>query len=414
VRARRRTFLAVLGFLLLLVGGLASIAGVAALIALATGRYQQLTTFGWSDVFVGPALVGVGALILVKLHRRWRGAESYGPGTIVLAWSRRSLIWWNVFLTLVALIALAIGLGNVIEGLRNLVAGHGFTGHGGGLWTAFLGVVGLGFGLGAAIAWVENVRRLDHQDPLFMADDEGIECASGRFSWRDIDRVLQLTEVTGSGENKTVHRSLAFVLSEEATPRRVERAYLEEDAALAPFGFVLEITHCTNQANAALTAYGHTPVKGELSELLPPEQSEAPSPNPPLLVEPASPAESATESPSGEAPFWPPPPNWADPTPPPGVAVGRPARVEHSFARNVRDGLLLALGLVLMLGGALVIIGLIGNQTSSHQKSSVGGFVGGLIFGLLVVAGGVALIRRLRRKRKQPNLAPSDPAIMEP
>jgi hypothetical protein len=397
MRPRGRTKLAVLGFLLVLVGGLASALGLFGVIEVArNGGY--LTSVGWVSLLAGPAMVVAGVVILVRLHRRWGPPESYGPGTVVYAWSRRSLIGSSLFSAVGALVFLFIGLSNLIGGLHNLVEGHGFTGHGGGLWSAFLGIVGLGFGLTALALFVLTVRRLDHQDPLFVVDEEGIECALGQFAWRHIDRVLQVTQVTGSGDEKKVHRRLAFVLRAETMRRPVERPYEAEDVvAFAPFGFVIGITNGTKQANAALAAYGHAPVNGELSELVP-----APPPGP-AVEPPPAPAPAREPGPiqtsaSHELP-WPSAAGWQATSPsereaPPGEHGGkRPVR-------GIRRGLLVALGGVMVLVGGLMTIGIIGASTSRHDNPSVGGLVAGLIIGLALVGGGGALMYRLLRRRE--------------
>src|SRR5215469_10473885 len=151
--AQRRTTLAVIGFLLVLVGGLASLLGGFGLIEVArNGGY--LTGVGWASLVAGPAMLVAGVAVLVRWHRRWGPPESYGTGSVVYAWTRRSLIGTNLFAAVCAVVFLFIGLSNLIGGLHNVVDGHGFTGHGGGLWTAFLGIVGLSFGLTAALLWV--------------------------------------------------------------------------------------------------------------------------------------------------------------------------------------------------------------------------------------------------------------------
>jgi hypothetical protein len=372
-----------LGFLLVLVGGWASILGVIGLIEVARSS-GYLTNAGWAYLLAGPAMVVAGVVILVRLHRRWGPAESYGASTAVFAWTRRSLIGLSIWFTVSGLIAFGIGIFGVIDGVRNLVAGHA-----GGLWTLFVGVVFLGYALGAGTAWVLNVRRLDHQDPLFIVDDGGVECAHGRFAWRDIDRVLQVTEVTGSGDGKVVHRRLAFVLRDETAGRPVERPYDDEDAALTPFGFMLGVTNCTNEANAALAAFGRAPVQGELSELVPAEPV-APLPVPAVEV-------GAVLTGGEPPPYWPPPPGWQAASPLEGEGAIAVHEDKHSD-RGIRHGLLIVLGVVMVLVGGLLTIGGI-TTTSRNGDLEVAPFVVDLTLGLALLAGaGLILFRRLRRR----------------
>jgi hypothetical protein len=379
--ARRRTTFAVIGFLLVLVGGLVCLLAVVGLIQVARNR-GYLTSIGWISLLAGPAMVVAGVVILVRLHRRWGLPESYGSGTVVYAWSRRSLIGWNLLAAAAALFFLFFGLGSLVDGLQHLVGGHGFTGHGGGLWAAFVGVVWFTLGLGAVSMWVVTVRRLDHQDPLLVVDDGGIECAQGRFSWRDIDRILQVTEVTGSGDGKTVHRRLAFVLRDGTTRRPVERPYDDEEAvAVSPFGFVLGITNCTKEANAALAAYGHAPVKGELSELVPAALpvGEHHVPLTPPVVYPVR-----TQTPSE-------PSEWQA-----APAAGR----EKPLVR-VRRALLIIVGAAMVLVGVITIIGIVHDMATHKNKSGVGASVGALVIGVSLVVGGGAIMRhQLRRRRR--------------
>jgi MFS family permease len=417
VRPRGRTVLAVLGFLIVLVGGWATLIGAITLIGIADGKYGALTSAGWAYVFGGPLLVVAGVAVLVRLHRRWRTAESR-PGLVVYAWSRRALIVLNLLMAVGALVFFAIGLAGVIDGLRHLIAGHA-----GGLWTGLLGVVGLSFGFSALVAWIGTVRRLDHQDPLFMVDDSGIECAQGRLAWRDIDRVLELTEVSGSGDSKRVDRALAFVLRDGKTPQPVERAY-DEGAALAPFGLLIGITNCTTQANSALAAYGYAPVKSELSELLP-NEAEVPPPRPALAPGSDDPKIQTADSIGTPPRYAPPRPGWDPSVEQPEVAIdgieeteaaaeGVLVRDKPRLVRRIRNSLLVVLSLIMLLVGGLVIVGSIVGLASRNGNTGVGGLVVSLLIGLAIAAGGVFLMRRLLRRRKPTEATEPQAEIVSP
>jgi hypothetical protein len=69
--------------------------------------------------------------------------------------------------------------------------------------------------------------------------------------------------------------SLIVRLHEGATPRRVERSYLDGmdndligAASLTEYGLELTIGHCAKRARSALSTCGFTPVRVEREELL--------------------------------------------------------------------------------------------------------------------------------------------------
>ena len=70
---------------------------------------------------------------------------------------------------------------------------------------------------------VMPLRILRHQDPIFLLDDQGVECARGRFLWQDIREIVETTEWKDGGRIRT----LVFVLKEATTPQPVERAYAD-------------------------------------------------------------------------------------------------------------------------------------------------------------------------------------------
>jgi hypothetical protein len=106
-------------------------------------------------------------------------------------------------------------------------------------------------------------RLLRHQDPYLRVDDQGIECALGRFAWRDIRRVVSVDNYEGPS-------SMIFVLEEGTTPQPAERTYskrniLREPPRLTRVG--LEVQYFT-QALPALAEQGHVPVHTTIEELL--------------------------------------------------------------------------------------------------------------------------------------------------
>ena len=135
----------------------------------------------------------------------------------------------------------------------------------------FFGVGGLYLAVWLGRASIQSFRLWRRQDPYFLVDDHGIECARGRFSWHDILRVVEVIDPTGDSSSL---RSLVFVLHEGVAPEPVESRYLdgldkEAIAAAIPtsYGLELSINQCKKQAHAALAAYGYAPVKAERKEL---------------------------------------------------------------------------------------------------------------------------------------------------
>src|SRR5262249_16843237 len=144
------------------------------------------------------------------------------------------------------------------------------VGHVSGLLVALFGAFFLYLAFWLGRASLQTLRLWRRQDPYFMVDDRGIECARGRFSWRDILRVVEVIEGEGGV------RSLVFILHDGAAPQPAESPYLDgvdKDAIAAAtvtsHGLELSINQCKEQAYAALAAYGFVPVKAERKELSP-------------------------------------------------------------------------------------------------------------------------------------------------
>jgi hypothetical protein len=190
------------------------------------------------------------------------GKETEGNGAMaVYALGRPMLILAILFSAFVGLFGL-FGLVGVINGLIGVVRGH-VTG----LWAALLGAA---FFLGGFFAlgwWIPKLlRQLRHPVPYFRIDDQGIECARGRFGWHDIRRVAEVVDSTP--------RSLVFVLEEETAAQPVDRPYLDDpddflggEASLTPYGLELTISNGAKRARSALASYGHPAVPLKREEL---------------------------------------------------------------------------------------------------------------------------------------------------
>jgi len=184
----------------------------------------------------------------------------------VYAMSRWQLLGANLTFPVVALVGIVFGPIFLIAGLRELTRGH-VTG----IVVAFFGCGGLYLAFWLGRASIQSFRLRRHQDPYFLVDDLGIECARGRFAWRDILRVVEVVDPTGDSSSL---RSLIFILHEGATPQPVESPYLDgfdkeaiAAANLTRYGLELSINQCKKQAHAALATYGYVPMKAERKEL---------------------------------------------------------------------------------------------------------------------------------------------------
>jgi hypothetical protein len=277
MRAFTRSVLPLFGFFLALLGGVVFIFALVVRI-----HFGGLSTFG-EELIIGGAVTTVVGIVLV---RRGIREPSYLPGSEepragdVYAMGGRSLLAMNVFAPILVLVGLVAGPLFLVGGLMGLFTGPGFGDRVGGLFLAGFGIGGvyLAFWMGRGSIQSFQLRR--HQDPYFFVDHHGIECARGRVSWRDIDRVVEVADPVG--EDRKLH-SLIFRLHEGVKPQRVERPYLDGmdseligAASLTAYGLELTIGNCAKQARSALSACGHTSVKAERDGL---SKSEAFAPN---------------------------------------------------------------------------------------------------------------------------------------
>jgi hypothetical protein len=259
-------------------------------VLLSVGSYQGLSTFGRALLLGGPLIAVVG-VVLVRRGIRGNymdGTETSRAGD-VYAMGRRSVLAMNVWAPLLSLVGLIFGPLFLVGGAMQVVEGPGFGDRVGGLF-----LVPFGFGLIFLAGWmgrgsIQAFQLRHHQDPYFLVDDHGIECARGRFAWRDVDRVVEVMDPVGD-ERKLA--SLIVRLHEGATPRRVERTYLDGmdndligAASLTEYGLELTIGHCAKQARSALSTYGYAPVRVEREELLGgPDPSEEAEPRAEIVV----------------------------------------------------------------------------------------------------------------------------------
>lgn len=275
LEAPMRTFgqsvLPVLGLFMALLGGAAFLFAMYVLVS--AGSFEGLSTLGQVFLLAGPAMAVVG----VVLVRRGTRTPSYVPGSEdsragdVYAMGHRSVLAMNVFAPLLALVGLIAGPLFLVGGLWELVTGPGFGDRVGGLFLIPFGIGGIYLAVWMGRGTIQFFQLRHHQDPYFNVDDHGIECARGRFSWRDIDRVVEVLDPVGDDRKL---RSLIFRLHEGATPQPVERAYLDRmdndligAASLTEYGLELTIGNCAKQASSALSGCGHTPEKAEREEL---------------------------------------------------------------------------------------------------------------------------------------------------
>jgi hypothetical protein len=276
MRAFGRSVLPVIGLFMGLAGGAVFLVAMA--VAVSAGRVQGLSHLG-RVLLVGGAVTAVIGIVLVRRGTRTPSdlpGSEYGPADgDVYAIGRRSLLAMNVWAPLLALVCLIAGPLFLVGGLMGLVEGPGFGDRVGGLFIAGLGVGGIGVALWMGQASIQAFRLRHHQDPYFRVDGQAIECARGRFPWRDVERVVEVIDTSGEGSERTVvARSFICVLREGVTPQRVERSYLDGmdtqligAASLTPYGLELRVEHCRNEAYQALATYRHTPVKVEREEL---------------------------------------------------------------------------------------------------------------------------------------------------
>lgn len=289
-----RFFVPVLGLFLALVGGALFLLSMYVLIS--AGSFEGLSTIGRAFLLGGPLMAVLG---VVLVRRRTRasyvdGGDVGRPGD-VYALRRGSVLAMNVWAPLLALVGLVFGPLLLIGGLVQLVEGPGFGDRVSGLF-----LIPFGFGGIYLAGWmgrgsIQAFQLRHHQDPYFLVDDHGIECARGRFSWRDVDRVVEVMDPVGDDRKL---RTLIVRLHDGATPLRVERAYLDGmdndligAASLTEYGLELTIGNCAKQAHSALSTYGHTPVRVERTDLL---ESEEPSEATEAPAEIASPVASVT------------------------------------------------------------------------------------------------------------------------
>jgi hypothetical protein len=245
-------------------------------------KYGGLSTFGHA-LFIGGAAAAVLGIVLVRIGMREPGdPPAFDPGRDgdVYAMGGRSLLAMNVFAPLLALVGLVAGPLFLVGGLVGLVTGPGFGDRVGGLFLAGFGTGGvyLAFWMGRGSVQSFQLRR--RQDPYFLVDHHGIECARGRFAWRDVERVVEVADPVG--EDRKLH-SLIFRLHDGVMPQRVEREYLDGmdseligAASLTEYGLELTIANCAKQARSVLSAHGHTPVEAERAGL---SKSEALAPS---------------------------------------------------------------------------------------------------------------------------------------
>ena len=312
-----RFFVPVLGLFMALVGGALFLLSMYVLIS--AGSFEGLSTIGRAFLLGGPATAVLG---VVLVRRRTRGSYMDGgdPGRAgdVYALPRRSVLAMNVWAPLLALVGLVFGPLLLIGGLVQLVEGPGFGDRVSGLFLIPFGIGGIFLAGWMGRGSIQALQLRHHQDPYFLVDDHGIECAQGRVSWRDNDRVAEVMDPVGD-ERKL--RTLIVRLREGATPQRVERTYLDgmdDDligaASLTAYGLELTIGHCAEQAHSALSAYGHSPVRVERTELLQtPEPSEATEARAEIASQVASVTPAANEAPYRRPLPFPPHPESAAP-----------------------------------------------------------------------------------------------------
>lgn len=202
--------------------------------------------------------------------RVWSGnlaVSSSSRHSTVYAMSRWQLLAANLRYPLLVLGGLLFGLPLLIYGLQDLLAGHV-----GGLLFVFFGAGWLSYVVWSGRVTVQSFRLERRQAPYFLIDDQGVECARGRFVWEDVIRVVEVID-RGSDSSS---RSLIFVLQDGMTPQPVERAYLDGfdkeaigAASLTDYGLELTINHCKKQAREALASYGYRPLRVERKELEP-------------------------------------------------------------------------------------------------------------------------------------------------
>jgi len=269
-----RSVLPVLGLFMALAGGSVFLF----CLAVSVGTVQGLSTVGRA-LLIGGAVSAVSGTVLVRRGTRTPSdlpGTDYGPAPgDVYAMGRRSLLAMNVWAPLLALVCLIAGPLLLLGGLLGLIEGPGFGYRVGGLVLAGLGLGGIGVALWMGQASIQAFRLRHHQDPYFRVDGQAIECARGRFLWRDVERVVEVIDIRGEGSERTVvARSFICVLRPGVTPQRVERTYLDGvdsqligATSLTPFGLELRIEHCRKDAYHALATYRHTPVKVEREEL---------------------------------------------------------------------------------------------------------------------------------------------------
>jgi hypothetical protein len=246
-------------------------------VAISAGTTEGLSPFGRFLLFGGAVMAAVGVVfmrIAIRTPDDLPETDEDASSLAVYAMGRRSLLAMNFWAPLLALIGLVIGPAFLVFGLQGLVEGPGFGDRVGGLVLAAFGLGGIGLALWMGQASIQSFKLRHHQDPYFRLDEQAIECARGRFLWRDIDRVVEVIDKRGEGSDSIATRLFIFVLHEGATPQRVERAYLDGmdreligEASLTPYGLELTIDHCRKEAHQALANYHHAPVKAEREKL---------------------------------------------------------------------------------------------------------------------------------------------------
>jgi len=181
----------------------------------------------------------------------------------VYAMGGRSLLATNVIAPLLAVVGLIAGLIFLFAGLLAVVDGPGFGDRAVGLLMVGLSAGGFYLAVWMGRGTIQSYQLRRHQDPYFLVDDHGIECARGRVAWRDIHRVVEVKDSVGEDRTLT---SLIVRLHEGAMPQPAERAYLDgmdkeliAAASLTPYGLELTIPNCATQARSVLSAYGHRP-----------------------------------------------------------------------------------------------------------------------------------------------------------
>jgi hypothetical protein len=119
---------------------------------------------------------------------------------------------------------------------------------------------------------VQSLSILRDQPPYFRIDERGIECARGRFSWSDIEHVVQVYDEVG----ESGVWSLIFTLRPGSTGYAAEATYLDGydreeigQTRLTNFGLEATVPGCRKQALAGVLRYhGATPAKTTRSRLL--------------------------------------------------------------------------------------------------------------------------------------------------